>query len=99
MVSYRRLFAKWRAHRTDFSHLAKLAMKYLSALPATSALSEHVLSTAGLIIAKDRSQMETSHAKELMVLNESVPTLNKYYAVIKQKIRQRILLNGAKLHY
>jgi hypothetical protein len=41
--------------------------------------------------------METSRAKELVFLHESVPTLNKfkYYAVIKQKIRQTILLIGA----
>jgi hypothetical protein len=42
----------WRLHQHDFVYLSKLAAKYLS-IPATSAPSERVFSTAGLTIAKD----------------------------------------------
>jgi hypothetical protein len=44
----------WRVHKDDFPHLANLSIKYL-AIPATSAPSERVFSTAGLTIAKDRA--------------------------------------------
>jgi hypothetical protein len=72
----------WRVHESDFPHLAKLWMKYLS-IPATSAPSERVFSTAGLMIAKDRARLEASRANELVFLHESVPSLNKYNAAIE----------------
>jgi hypothetical protein len=76
----------WRDHESDYPHLAKLAMKYLS-IPATSAPSERVFSTAGLTIAKDRARLEASRANELVFLNESIPALNKYNAVIEERNR------------
>ena len=48
----------WRVHETDYPYLAKLAIKYL-AIPATSAPSERVFSTAGLTIAKDRACLDS----------------------------------------
>jgi len=74
----------WRVHASDFPHLAKLALKYLS-IPATSAPSERVFSTAGLTIAKDRARLEASRANELVFLHDSVPALKKYNAVIEQR--------------
>lgn len=68
-----------KVHESDFPHLAKLAMKYLS-LPATSAPSKCVFSTAGLMIAMERAQLEASHVNELVFLLESVPALNNYNA-------------------
>jgi hypothetical protein len=59
-----------------------MSMKYLS-IPATSAPSERVFSTAGLTIAKDRARLEASRANELVFLHESVPSLNKYNAAIE----------------
>ena len=49
----------WKVHETDYPYLAKLAIKYLS-IPATSAPSERVFSTAGLTIAKDRTRLDSS---------------------------------------
>jgi len=72
----------WRVHESDFPHLAKMSMKYLS-IPATSAPSERVFSTAGLTIAKDRARLEASRANELVFLHESVPSLDKYNAAIE----------------
>jgi hypothetical protein len=78
----------WRVHEPDFPYLAKLAIKYL-AIPATSAPSERVFSTAGLTIAKDRARLEASRANELVFLHESVPALNKYNEVIEQQNRNQ----------
>ncbi len=72
----------WRVHASDFPHLAKLALKYLS-IPATSAPFKCAFSTAGLSIAKDRARLEASRANKLVFLHESVPALKKYHAVIK----------------
>ena len=72
----------WRVHASDFPHLAKPAMKYLS-IPATSAPFKCAFSTAGLSIAKDRARLEASRANKLVFLHESVPALKKYHAVIK----------------
>jgi hypothetical protein len=67
----------WRLHQFRFPHLSKLALKFL-AIPATSAPSERVFSTAGLTIAKDRARLESDRANELVFLHDSVPSLEYY---------------------
>jgi hypothetical protein len=52
-------------------------MKYL-AIPATSAPSEIVFSTAGLIIASERSRLFPANAAELVVLHDVIPAINRY---------------------
>ena len=75
----------WRVNETNFPYLAKLALKYLS-IPATSAPSERVFSTAGLTIAKDRARLEASRANEIVFLHDSVPELRKYHALIDETV-------------
>ena len=71
----------WRLHQNDYPYLAKLAMKLL-AIPATSAPSERVFSTAGLTIAKDRARLVSERANELVFLHDSLPEIEKYKNII-----------------
>jgi hypothetical protein len=73
----------WRVHQSDFLYLAKLSIMYL-AIPATSAPSERVFSTAGLTISKERARFESSRANELVFLHDSGPALEKYNSIIHQ---------------
>ena len=73
----------WKVNETNFPWLAKLAMKYLS-IPATSAPSEQVFSTAGLTIVKDRAWLEASGANDIVFLHDSIPALRKYHAIISE---------------
>ncbi len=54
--------------------LSDLAIRYLC-IPATSAPSERVFSTAGLTVAKERSRIDPTTANELVFLHESLPSL------------------------
>jgi len=71
----------WKVHHADYSFLSKLALRLLS-IPATSAPSEHVFSTAGLTIAKDRARLSSDHANELVFLHDSLPAITHYKHVI-----------------
>jgi hypothetical protein len=57
--------------------LAKIALKYLS-IPATSAPSEWVFSTAGITIANDQSRLDPTGAGELVFLHDATPALKRY---------------------
>jgi hypothetical protein len=67
----------WRQHHCRFPYISKLALKVL-AIPATSAPSEHVFSTSGLTIAKDRARLESDRANELVFLHDCIPSLECY---------------------
>jgi len=77
----------WRVNNNTYPHLSKLALKYLS-IPATSAPSERVFSTAGLTIAKERARLESSRANELVFLHESIPALLTYQATMRARNHQ-----------
>jgi hypothetical protein len=74
----------WRVHQSDFPYLAKLSVRYL-AIPATSAPSERVFSTAGLTISKERARLESSRANELVFLHDSGPALEKYHTIVNRE--------------
>ncbi len=67
----------WRQHHCRFPYISQLALKVL-AIPATSAPSERVFSTAGLTIAKDRARLESDRANELVFLHDCIPSLECY---------------------
>jgi hypothetical protein len=65
--SYNNPLSWWHLHERQFKHLNVLASRLLC-IPATSAPSECVFSTAGLIIAKDRTRLASQTANELIFL-------------------------------
>lgn len=62
----------WKIHRGVLPLLSTLARRMLC-IPATSAPSERVFSTAGLTIAKCRASIQPQHASELIFLHDSWP--------------------------
>ena len=67
----------WKMKQNQFPLLAALAKKYL-AVPATSAPSERVFSTAGLTIANARARLLPETAAELVFLHDAMPAIDKY---------------------
>lgn len=59
----------WVDHKENFKRLYKIAIKFLI-IPATSAASERIFSTAGLILNKKRSKLSPQHASLLIFLNK-----------------------------
>ena len=70
----------WRLKQSQFPLLSKLAVKYL-AIPATSAPSERVFSTAGLTIASERAKLDPKGAGDLVFLHDAVPALKRYQSL------------------
>jgi len=48
-------------------------------IPATSAPSECVFSVADLTISKDRMQLSSDDANEMVFLHDALPGVQKYY--------------------
>ncbi len=67
----------WREHESKYKLLSILASRLLC-IPATSAPSERVFSTAGLTIAKDRARLASDTANELIFLHDALPAIQKY---------------------
>jgi hypothetical protein len=67
----------WSLNKIRFKHLSVLASRILS-VPATSAPSERVFSTAGLTIAKDRARLASQAANELVFLHDVLPAIAKF---------------------
>jgi hypothetical protein len=77
--SYNNPLEWWRLKAQQFPLLSELAIRYLC-IPATSAPSERVFSSAGLTIAKERSRLDPSTANELVFLHETTPAWRRYNA-------------------
>jgi hypothetical protein len=60
----------WRKNKRSYKVLARLARQYL-AIPATSAPSERLFSSAGNVISKLRSSLDPETASMLIVLHEN----------------------------
>jgi hypothetical protein len=67
----------WRTKELKFPILSHLAC-HLLCIPATSAPSERVFSSAGLTIAKDRARFAPQTANELVFLHDALPAVKKY---------------------
>jgi hypothetical protein len=48
-------------------------------IPATPAPSEHVFSTASVMIAKDCERLASEMANELIFLHEALPAIRNFY--------------------
>jgi len=77
--SYNNPLEWWKYNAKRFPLLSELASRYLC-IPATSAPSERVFSSAGLTIAQDRSRLDPALANELVFLHESGPALKRFRA-------------------
>lgn len=62
--------AWWKAHQNDYPNIAHLAKKYL-AIPATSAPSERVFSTASHIARRRRATMDATTLEKLVFLSKN----------------------------
>ena len=60
----------WKLNACRFPNVAKLARAVLS-IPATSAPSERVFSTAGRTISVERARMLPEHADDLVFLHDN----------------------------
>ncbi len=69
----------WYLKQQQYPLLANIALRVL-AIPATSAPSERVFSTAGITIAKERSRLDPNNAGELIFLHDVLPAIQKYEA-------------------
>ena len=67
----------WKINQSRFPMLSVLARKYL-AIPATSAPSERLFSSAGLTIAKERSRLTPEHAANLIFLHDNLDIINRF---------------------
>ena len=65
------VFDWWHKHKKIYPHLYKMAMRYLI-VPATSADSERVFSTAGYVLSCKRSKLSGSHANMIIFLNKNL---------------------------
>ena len=74
---YNNPFHWWSLNGIRLKHLSVLASRILS-VPATSAPSEQVFSTAGLTIAKDRAQLASQTANALVFLHDVLPTIARF---------------------
>ncbi len=75
--TYNNPLSWWHLHGRWLKHLSVLASRILC-IPATSAPSEHVFSTAGLTIAKDRAWLASQTANELSFLHDVLPAFAKF---------------------
>jgi hypothetical protein len=67
----------WKSNEIKFPLLSHLAQRILC-IPATSAPSERVFSSAGLTIAKDHARLAPQTANELVFLHDALPAIKKF---------------------
>jgi hypothetical protein len=60
-----------------YKYLSILASRILC-IPATSAPSEHVFTSAGLTIEKDRVRLASQTTNELIFLHDALPSILKF---------------------
>ena len=68
----------WKFNERQYKLLSILAARLLC-IPATSAPSERVFSTACITIAKDHARLASQTANELIFLHDALPALHKLH--------------------
>jgi hypothetical protein len=68
----------WKFNERKYKLLSMLASRILC-IPATSAPSEHVFSTAGIAIAKDLARLASQTANDLIFLHDALPPIFKFH--------------------
>jgi hypothetical protein len=67
----------WKFNEKKYKLLSILVARVLC-IPATSAPSERLFSTAGLTIAKDRARLASQTANELIFLHDALPAIQRF---------------------
>ena len=67
------IFKWWHTHQKFFPNLYEIAIEHLI-IPATSADSERIFSSAGYVLSQKRSRLTGDHVNILIYLNK-----NKFY--------------------
>ncbi len=75
--NYNNPLSWWSLNGRKFKYLSILASRILC-IPATSAPSEHIFSTAGLTISKDRARLASQTANELFLHDLTINDLLSY---------------------
>ena len=83
----------WKENCQRFPLLAVLARRTLC-IPATSAPSERVFSTAGLTISKKRASMNSDNAADMIFLRGSWAQTEKFSAEVNNRKRKANDVNG-----
>ena len=66
----------WNEKAVRFLHLARFARRFLC-IPATSASSDRVFSTAGVTITKARASLTPENAENLIFLQDAIPIMDE----------------------
>ena len=75
----------WRLHEEHLPILAQIARRIL-AIPASSAKSERVFSTGGLIVSTKRGSLGPKKVEELIVIKQNMSKVKLFLATSKYKI-------------
>jgi hypothetical protein len=75
----------WKLRRRELPTLAALARRTLC-VPATSAPSERLFSTAGLTIANDRASLLPDNAADLIFLHDAWPLMEEHIASKRRRL-------------
>ena len=79
----------WKLHRREFPVLSLLARRTLC-VPATSAPSERLFSTAGLTIANDRTRLLPESASDLIFLHDAWPLMEEHVAGKRRRLDENL---------
>ena len=71
------VLAWWKTHETHLPILSKIAKKIL-AIPASSAKSERVFSTGGLVITAKRGRLSPSKVEDLILLKQNLSRVREF---------------------
>ena len=79
------VLAWWKAHEEHLPVLAKIARKIL-AIPASSAKSERVFSTGGLVVTAKRGRLSPSKVEDLILLKQNLSRVRDFLAATTYKV-------------
>ena len=78
--------AWWKAHEEHLPVLAKVARKIL-AIPASSAKSERVFSTGGLVVTAKRGRLSPSKVEDLILLKQNLSRVRDFLSKTTYKVQ------------
>ena len=86
------VLAWWKTHETHLPILSKIAKKIL-AIPASSAKSERVFSTGGLVVTAKRGRLSPSKVEDLILLKQNLSRVREFLDSTDYNIETGTLLS------